>query len=217
MLGRTNAQIMSGGEQPFVPPDDSTYILLTTYADPAGAMRVQFYVNKSDTSTLSIDWGDGNTETVTASGTTTVTHDYTTFGNMVVKLWISSGTGTYKLGNSDVLAGSDSYIRQITQIFVGKDNFAGVISSRNFAYCTGLNKCVIPSTVTTMGYNAFYDLKQPIEIVVKATTPPTLSSSGLFNGAQNPITRILVPAASVDAYKVATNWSYFASYIGAIE
>ena len=220
MIGRTNA-VINMGEQPFVPPDDNSYILLTTHATPSPlAYRLIFYVTKSDTSTLSIDWGDGNTETVTASGTTTVTHDYTTYGDMVVKLWISSGIGTYHIGGSTSLTPQPTYVNHIRQIFIGKNNWDNTILTSNFRYCIALNKCVIPDTIVTMGSTAFYDLQQPISITINATTPPVLSSASptLFNNAAiSTLTRIAVPAASLDTYKTATNWSAYEAYMEAIE
>jgi hypothetical protein len=43
------------------------------------------------------------------------------------------------------------------------------------------------------------------EVVVKATTPPTLDATA-WSGA-SALASIYVPDASVEAYKAATNWS----------
>ena len=50
-------------------------------------------------------------------------------------------------------------------------------------------------------------------MTIKATTPPTLDSTAFSDSG---IQTIYVPAASLDAYKSATNWSAFASKIKAI-
>ena len=50
--------------------------------------------------------------------------------------------------------------------------------------------------------------------MIYATTPPALANSNAFTA--NNINKIYVPAASVNAYKTASNWSTFASYIEAI-
>jgi hypothetical protein len=46
-----------------------------------------------------------------------------------------------------------------------------------------------------------------------ATTPPALSANALNDAHACPI---YVPAASVDAYKAASVWRWFADYIQAI-
>jgi hypothetical protein len=55
-------------------------------------------INKSDTSTLYIDWGDGNHNTYTFSGDDEPTHTYTNYGDYKITLYISSGTGFWYLG-----------------------------------------------------------------------------------------------------------------------
>ena len=49
----------------------------------------------------------------------------------------------------------------------------------------------------------------------QSTEPPTLSNKNAFSGIPNDCV-IYVPAASVDAYKTATNWSNYASKIQAM-
>ena len=50
-----------------------------------------------------------------------------------------------------------------------------------------------------------------ILILPNTSTPPSLASN-TFNSL-SPVSRIYVPDASVDAYKTATNWITYASYI----
>ena len=75
---------------------------------------------------------------------------------------------------------------------------------------------MIGSGVTTIGSGAFgndYSSEHYV-ITITAETPPTLEggSGGWFSG----VSAIYVPAASVDAYKAATNWSKYANKIQAI-
>lgn len=63
----------------------------------------------------------------------------------------------------------------------------------------------IPSTVTTIGNNAFHGLHE-MTMVVEAITPPSTSSTPSADA-------IYVPDESVDAYKEATGWSGKASVI----
>ena len=86
------------------------------------------------------------------------------------------------------------------------------IGTDAFRSCSALSSITIPAGVTNID-DAFRqcDLKT---VTVLAETPPTISS-GMFNNCSN-LTAIEVPAVSVDAYKAATYWSDYSSYIVAI-
>ena len=71
----------------------------------------------------------------------------------------------------------------------------------------------LPSTLEELGQSAFEN-SVVSTLVVRATTPPTLESGAFFNAT---ISQILVPAASVDAYKAAAQWSDFAGVIEGIQ
>lgn len=81
-------------------------------------------------------------------------------------------------------------------------------------YCSsGAETFSVPATVTTIGGNAFYGVDTLNSIYVNATVPPALGNNTAFNGTNN--APIYVPAASVDAYKTAENWSTYADRIQA--
>ena len=88
------------------------------------------------------------------------------------------------------------------------------IGNSAFATCSGLSEITIPATVTSIGTDAFRYQYQPVNYHFLPTTPPTLGNSSVFSGI-NASSKIYVPSASVNAYKTATNWSSFASYIEA--
>lgn len=68
----------------------------------------------------------------------------------------------------------------------------------------------IPSTVTEIGGYCFA-YTGITTVICKPTTPPALGSSAF--GSETAGFTIKVPAASVAAYKAATNWSSYADYI----
>lgn len=68
----------------------------------------------------------------------------------------------------------------------------------------------IPSTVTKIGEYCFA-YTGITTVICKPTTPPALGT-GAFTSDTAGFT-IKVPAASVAAYKAATNWSSYADYI----
>lgn len=105
-----------------------------------------------------------------------------------------------------------------------------------FSHCSSLTNVVIPDWVTIIGPTAFYDCKNLTtltlsesvsrigddafmsctsltSITVKSKTPP-IGGSDMFYRTNN--CPIYVPAESVDAYKSAQYWSYYASRIQAI-
>lgn len=74
-----------------------------------------------------------------------------------------------------------------------------------------IKQVTIPDTVTEIGDWAFNYCDQLASITCLAATPPALGS-GAFSSDTAGFT-IKVPAASVAAYKAATNWSSYADYI----
>lgn len=69
----------------------------------------------------------------------------------------------------------------------------------------------LPSSVTSIGNSNINNFASGSVLVCRATTPPTL---GRGNTAAS---KIYVPAASVAAYKAASNWSAQAGKIMQIE
>ena len=81
-----------------------------------------------------------------------------------------------------------------------------------FSVCDSLTSVTIPNSVTTIGNFAFYDCDSLISVYCEATTPPTLGGSYVFDYNASG-RKIYVPAASVEAYKTAENWSEYAADI----
>ena len=81
-----------------------------------------------------------------------------------------------------------------------------------FSQCKNLTSVTIPDSVTAIGISAFYNSTSLRYVYCKATTPPALGNSSVFNynGSGR---KIYVPTESVVAYKSAENWSEYASYI----
>lgn len=99
---------------------------------------------------------------------------------------------------------------------VTAEDLQGVTSIGSYAFsgCSGLTSVTIGNGVTSIGKFAFYDCHALTNITITATTPPTLANVNAFNNKNN--CPIYVPAASVEAYKAATNWTSLADRIFAI-
>ena len=74
-----------------------------------------------------------------------------------------------------------------------------------------IKQVTIPDTVTEIGGWAFNYCDQLASITCLAATPPALGSDAFSSDTAG--FTIKVPAASVAAYKAATNWSSYADYI----
>lgn len=83
-----------------------------------------------------------------------------------------------------------------------------------FMQCENLERVVLPDSVTRISSQAFSGCLLLESVTIHATTPPNLEYN-VFSNTPNTL-KIYVPAASVDAYKAARNWSTYASQIEAI-
>ena len=83
-----------------------------------------------------------------------------------------------------------------------------------FKNCSQLTSIAIPSSVTSIGADAFRDSTSLISVTILATTPPTLGSGVFKDNATG--RKIYVPSESVNAYKAASGWSTYAADIEAI-
>jgi hypothetical protein len=68
----------------------------------------------------------------------------------------------------------------------------------------------LPSTLTSIGYWAFDECGSLSSVSILAQTPPALCERAFLPNA-----RIMVPAASLDAYKSATGWERYSNQLEA--
>lgn len=109
---------------------------------------------------------------------------------------------------------------RLTKAIMGK----GVTTIGNWAFsgCTSMLEVVIPSGVTSIGTEAFKSCRglgtigTGKGVTIHATIPPTLGTDAFADTTIGGHFKIYVPAASVNAYKTASGWSNYASYIEAI-
>ena len=134
----------------------------------------------------------------------------------------SIGDSTFRQCGLDVIAIPDNVTSIGDYAFSGCVTLARVnfgdnsqltsISDSAFSRCGNLTSITIPSSVTSIGDWAFSSCSRLTRITINATTPPTLGS----NAIPSNVTKIYVPAESVEAYKEANGWSRYKSKISAI-
>jgi hypothetical protein len=162
----------------YVTTSGLTYAYLTV--DTVTGTNCSLYVNKSDGSTLTVDWGDGSTvSNSTATGNTTLTRAYQSNGNYVVTLGITSGAGTYGFGNggsSSTFCGGSTQTKRdmLTSCLIGSN----VISIGAYAFYAPhcLSSITIPTSVTNIGNYAFYGCYTLSSI----TIPANVTSIGTY-------------------------------------
>ena len=111
-----------------------------------------------------------------------------------------------------------AYIQPVYNTETGEELPINIILPHNLTkignYCfndASIKQITIPDTVTEIGGRAFYGCYQLASITCLAATPPALGTYAFSSDTAG--FTIKVPAASVAAYKAATNWSSYADYI----
>lgn len=183
----------------YITTDGKTHFHVSLTASSGLALPICLY--KFDTSTLTVDWGDSSTTVRSDSGNLFLTHTYAAVGNYIIKVWISSGTGTYSLGtdseNSTVIgASTTSYRQTLTKAFIGANvvtlgnycfnistslinvtipNSVTNISTYSFNSCHSLRFMVLPSSITVIGNYLFVRCYSLLNIII----PNSITSIGM--------------------------------------
>lgn len=84
------------------------------------------------------------------------------------------------------------------------------IDFSTFYDCSSLKSLILPSGMTSIKHDAFKACHNLTEIVCKATTPPSISSSTFSSVSREAF--VYVPQASSSAYESAEYWSEFTNF-----
>ena len=93
-----------------------------------------------------------------------------------------------------------------------------IIDNSAFNGCSELTTVDFPAA-TRIGNSAFYSCSKLTALILRSATMATLSNTNAFSSTpiKSGTGYIYVPAALVDSYKAANNWSTYANQIRAIE
>ena len=154
---------------------------------------------------------NGN-ELILGCKNTTIPNTVTSIGSSafsgcssLTSITIPSGVTSIGSYAFDGCSGLTSITIPNTVTFIGNYAFSG---------CSSLTSITIPSGVTSIGSYAFNRCTGLTSITCEATNPPTIVGNTL--PGTSVVQHIYVPSASVSAYQAASNWSSYASVIGAI-
>ncbi|MBR1962772.1 MAG: leucine-rich repeat domain-containing protein [Alistipes sp.] len=144
--------------------------------------------------------------------TITIGESVTSIGEQAFK---SSGLISVTIPDSVTSIGEQAFYDCSSLKSVTIGNSVTEIGGSTFENCLSLTSVTIPDSVTEIGASAFYNCTSLKEVYCKATTPPAGGSNMFYSNASG--RKIYVPAESVEAYKSATYWKKYASYIEGYE
>ncbi|MGM9834079.1 MAG: leucine-rich repeat domain-containing protein, partial [Candidatus Limisoma sp.] len=171
----------------------------------------------------------GSNTLISGCQNTTIPNSVTSIGGKA--FYGCTGLTSLTIGNSVTSIGYDAFYdcSGLTSVTIG----SSVTSIGKFAFdnCSGLTSVTIPDSVTSIGYGAFYNCSGLTSVTIGNSvtsiggwafrnctnvmsftslniTPPTLASENVFTNISKDCP-LYVPEASIEAYKMATGWTYF--------
>ena len=137
----------------YITDDGKTRLYISIVGERA--TTVPLYFNQTVSNGVTIEWGDGISSTISGTGNVNTSHTYSSTGDYVISLSVTSGT--LSLGGIAlycVMGGSDDiYSNMLTSVNIGS---VTTIGDSAFYGCNSLTNVTIPNSVTTIGDSAFY-------------------------------------------------------------
>ena len=170
--------------QMYITSDGKTRIYITLTEGRISPILQLYLATNSE---LDIDWGDGSTHstfTSTSAGYKGEIHNYSTPGDYVISITVTTGSFVLQSsasaslssilwnGNNNTNSPDRAYNNAIKKIEIGTG--VGSIGNNAFTSCSSLSSITIPNTVTSIGNSAFNTCYSLSSI----TIPDTVTSIG---------------------------------------
>lgn len=186
-----------GGDEPV--PEDGKTRLWIHIAEDTPANRLTFYVRfkSSVTNNVTIDWGDGTTETRGSTTANNYPHTYAKGGDYVIALTVNSGTiefycnsNSYAIWGSNGSNSNTHHRSSIRKIVFGSNISTSYMLQYAFYHCYKLTNVMIPNVMSGIGESAFRECFSLTSI----TLPTALTIIKDYAFAQcRSLTSIIIP------------------------
>ena len=175
--------------------------------------RLAPYLGIAINGTATVEWGDGQTSTVTGSSTSTVVntqHTYASAGEFVIKIAVSgsmalvgdSSQGSQLLWKNSTSGGSNLvYKNAIQKIEIGANTS---ISDYAFQSCYSLTSIMVPSGITSIGSGTFNSCTSLTSI----TIPSGVTSVGGSFYSCYSLASVVIPSSATSISNSAFQYCY---------
>jgi hypothetical protein len=160
--------------------DDNTHIRIRV--TPTTGLSPIIYLNKDTTDLMTVDWGDTNTSTSSASGNVSFTNTYAAEGDYWITITCAGNFGVGQGGTGTTLfGGSGAQGNVAMEIYFG--SHAVRCLNNGLRYLSALEYLLLPKEMTTLGTQNFgihYSLRH-------LTIPDGITTLGtnMFNGVRS--------------------------------
>ena len=160
--------------------DGKTHLVIDI---PAGvpSSELTYYVRytQSVTRGVTVDWGDGNSETFTGTSATNRSHTYSAPGTYDITLDVTSGNLRFVGSSSQAIYGATSNYYNRSRLKLARIGLGVTyIGDYCFYYCYTLKSITLPSNVTTISQYAFSYCSS---LAGCLTVPSGVSSAGVHS------------------------------------
>ena len=169
----------------YVTDDGATRIYIKINNERAKEIDLQLYTSAN--SRVSIDWGDGTTETTSKEYNFNVPHTYENLGEYVIRLQAVAGAYGFNAGTKSLFVGALSGHPERQNIVQKVEFGSNLRPSQNylFQYCNQVKSVSIPSGLTQIGSHAFSKTNKLKMVVFPKGTTTIGTSCFQFGSIEN--------------------------------
>lgn len=126
--------------------------------NPVTTYSITLYLNKTNTNTMTIDWGDGTTTDDANTGNVSISHIYSNYGTYWIGISVNNSgffaNPQYYLGqdSTNKLIGGNAY-RSITKLYLSSDS---QVIDNNFERMYALNEVSLDKNIELKQYLLYY-------------------------------------------------------------